>query len=168
MSLLSTVAPVSYIRKQFSGGRRGQQLLAVVTLRKGSTGKSYRAATPLDEVTFDAAIQALKEVRASFGDECIPTEEIQCYEPRRVSPPLYGLNKFADLFNDRQLLVLATFTQAAREVFKKVGVLHDSDYALAVVSLLAMVIDWFVDKESTLARWHTSGEKISGAFNRKR
>ena len=161
------VSPASYIRKEFLAGRGGQRLMAVARIRSGSTGKSYRSPNPADKAAFDNAVQALKKFRASATDAHIPTEEIQCYERRRVSPPLYGLSKFSDLFNDRQLLTLATVTRLSHQVFERVSVTHDAEYARAVVSLLAMVIDWFVDKGCALARWHTSGEKISGAFNRQ-
>jgi putative DNA methylase len=161
------VSPASYIRKEFLAGRGGQRLMAVARITSGSTGRSYRSPNPSDKEAFDNAVQALKKLRASATDAHIPSEDIQCYEPRRVSPPLYGLCKFSDLFNDRQLLALATVTRLSHEVFERVSVSHDAEYARAVVSLLAMVIDWFVDKGCALARWHTSGEKISGAFNRQ-
>jgi adenine-specific DNA methylase len=161
------VSPASYIRKEFQAGRGGQQLMAVARVRSGSTGKSYRSPTVADQEAFDAAVQALNKLRASSTGMHIPTEEIQCYEPRRVSPPLYGLSKFSDLFNDRQLLALATLTRLSREVFDRLSTSHDPEYARAVLTVPAMVIDWFVDKGCALARWHTSGEKISGAFNRQ-
>jgi adenine-specific DNA methylase len=165
--LCRQVAPAAYIRSEFSAGRMGQQLMAVVTVRRDSTGKNYRGPSQADATAFESAVRALQLLLETDGGDCVPTEDIQCYEPRRISPPLYGLNRFADLFNDRQLLSLATITKSAKEVFTKVESIHGADYARAVVSLLAMPIDWFVDKESTLARWHTSGEKVSGTFGRQ-
>jgi len=145
----------------------GQQLMAVVMVRPKSSGKAYRGPTNIDTTAFESVKHILKQVTDTNGGSCIPTEEVQCYEPRRVSPPLYGLNHFADLFNDRQLLALATITKAAQLACENLARVQDSDYARAVISLLAMSIDWFVDKESPLARWHTSGEKISGTFGRQ-
>ncbi len=162
------VAPVAYIRSEFSKGRLDQQLMAVVTTKKGATGKRYRSSTADDIRSFEIAAQRLEVLKAKGDYESlIPCEEIQCYEPRRVSPPLYGLNHFADLFNQRQLLTLATAVRATQDVFAALQIVQDADYARAVVSLLAMPIDWFIDKESSLARWHTSGEKISGTFGRQ-
>jgi putative DNA methylase len=85
-----------------------------------------------------------------------------------VSPPLYGLNHFADLFNQRQLLALATYTKAAEVVRQHIATtFNDADYATGVSSSLAMLVDWLADKESTLARWHTTRELISGTFGRQ-
>ena len=41
------------------------------------------------------------------------------------------------------------------------------DFAKAVTTFLALVVNWLSDKLSSLARWHVTGEKISGTFSRQ-
>jgi len=160
-------APTKYLRQECRDGRMGQQLMAIVSVKPSTTGKAYRAANPTDTEAFERAELALQRLSAGEDAADIPTEQIQLYDPRRVSPPLYGLNRFADLFNRRQLLVMATMIQTARSACGAIERVQDSEYAKAVLCLLAMPIDWFADKESSLVRWHTSGEKISGTFGRQ-
>jgi adenine-specific DNA methylase len=161
------VAPVKYLRQECRAGRMGQQLMAVVSVKPSAKGKAYRAARAEDAEAFACAERALQDLSSGEDAADVPTEQIQLYDPRRVSPPLYGLNRFADLFNRRQLLVMATMIKAARSAFSTLEQAQDGDYAKAILCLLAMPIDWFADKESSLVRWHTSGEKISGTFGRQ-
>jgi adenine-specific DNA methylase len=161
------IAPVKYLRSECKADRMGEQLMAVVTVKTSGKGKQFRPARDDDLSIFNSASAALSTLLSVAGTEAIPTETIQCYDPRRVSPPLYGLDRFADLFNQRQLLVLATMTKGAQGVYSTLEQCHDPDYARGVLSLLSMPIDWFADKESSLVRWHTSGEKISGTFGRQ-
>jgi len=161
------LAPVKYLRQECKADRMGQQMMAVVTVRQSGRRKEYRLASEGDLSTFSLARDALIRLRSVFGADSVPAEVIQCYDPRRVSPPLYGLDRFSDLFNDRQQLVLATMTRMIQGLLSKLERYHDPEYAKALLSLIAMPIDWFTDKESSLVRWHTSGEKISGTFGRQ-
>ena len=100
------------------------------------------------------------------GKTSCPTRSIPCYDPRQVSPPLYGLGpRFKDLFN-RQLLCLTRYAKWLKDCVQRVQAIHDVDYSRAINALLALVLDWVADKQSTLTRWHTSGEK-SRAFSRQ-
>jgi putative DNA methylase len=162
------VAPVKHLRQECKGGRMSQQLMVVVSSKKGRKGKHYRAGTPTDEQAFQQAARALQDRIAKEGEDIMPIEPIPCYDPRRVSPPLYGLNTFASLFNERQLLIQV---RAAHYFGNVHGALRASEtgeaYARAVVSYLAFVLNRGIESNTTLGRWIPAGEKPAGAFGRQ-
>ncbi len=163
-----TVVDGKTLRSESKAKRMGQQMMAVVATRPKQKGKTYRTSDGPDEVVYQLAANRLEKEKDARGKEIVPIEQIPCYDPRRVSPPLYGLNQFVDLFNQRQLLALTTCTKAAEIVRHHIAsTFKDPDYATAVSSFVALLVDWLADKESTLARWHNSGEKISGTFGRQ-
>jgi putative DNA methylase len=156
------------LRTESKAKRMGQQMMAVVTTKPKQKGKNYRPTSESDEATYQQAVRRLEHEKKVRGKDIVPTEPIPFYDPRRVSPPLYGLNHFVDLFNQRQLLALATCAKTAENVRLHItATFNDVEYATAVSSFVAMLVDWLADKESTLARWHNSGEKISGTFGRQ-
>jgi adenine-specific DNA methylase len=158
----------NYLRQECRAGRMGQQMMSVVLSQPGRSGKAYRSASKRDEEVFERAAQELDSAVRAEGGDIVPNESIPCYDPRRVSPPLYGLDRFRDLFNQRQLLCLTRYAKWLKQCVQGVHVLHDEGYSRALNTLLALVIDWVADKQSTLTRWHTSDrEKISGTFSRQ-
>ncbi|WP_343233219.1 DUF1156 domain-containing protein [Miltoncostaea oceani] len=96
-----SVANVDYVRSEALAGRMGQHLLAVVA--EGKRRRLYVAPT-LEQ--HDAALVPRPEDSVD-GD--LSTN------PRWFSPPAYGLTAFADLFTNRQLLALTTFSDLVME-----------------------------------------------------
>lgn len=103
----------------------------------------------------------------------------------RVSVPLYGLNETADLFTNRQLTALTTFSDLVSEAQRKAeadaaaaGMPDDKislreggrgarAYGEAVGVYLAFVIDKMADYHSSICSWHNSGEKMRNTFGRQ-
>lgn len=93
-----------------TAGKRtgGALLLAVVTLNDATAGRQYRAALPKDyQAVFEAKkrLTQLEDAQASPAIPMIPDEEIPRTELRRISLPIYGVNRFRDMFNYRQLTI---------------------------------------------------------------
>ena len=146
-----TVANSKYLQAEGGTGRIGQQLMAVVTCRYGQSGKQFRAATPTDMVVFQGAQSALDQIGERFGRENIPEEPLKAWSGV-FTAPLFGMTKWTDLFNSRQLLVLTTFAEAVRTALAKIGQ-QDIEYARALGTLLTMVFDRLADYSSTLCTW---------------
>ena len=100
--------PISedYIRAEGQAGRMNDRLMAIVA--EGERGRLYVEPTAEHEA---AAQAAAPEWRPS----------LQMPDNRRwFSPPLYGLGSFGDLFTDRQLVALTTFSDLVAEARERV------------------------------------------------
>ena len=133
------VADVAYIRSEGEAGRMWETPLAVI-YDHTEAGKGYRPFTNQDEELFQEALGLLIEV-----DEEVPNEAIPLMSGV-FNVPLYGLARWSELFNARQLLALMTFSRQARaayEVMLAEGM--DSERAKALTTYLSMVIDRLAD-----------------------
>ena len=104
--------------------------------------------------------------------------------PRWFSPPSYGMTKFSDLFTNRQLVALTTFSdlvgQARQRVLEdalaagmeegeslEAGGSDARAYADAIATYLALAVSRLADYSNSLCTWHTTGEKITHLFTRQ-
>ena len=97
-----------YIKAEGMAGRIGARLMAIVA--EGERGRVYLAPTPEHEA---AALGA----KPSWKPEMALPDN-----PRDFKTPNYGLTTYGDLFTDRQLVALTTFSdlvQEAREQVKR-------------------------------------------------
>jgi adenine-specific DNA methylase len=161
------VAPVKYIREECKNKRMDMQMLAVVTTAIGETSKHYRQVTSKDEAVFHQAGQHLASAMKRHGSDVVPLETISRNAPRRVSPPLYGLDRFVDLFNQRQALALTTFCRLIRDAAEGICKVHDTEYGRAVATIIACGADKCLDFASTLCRWGNDDEGVTGTFGRQ-
>jgi len=155
--LSDTPIEPKYIKSEGMAGRMGQRLMAIVA--EGSRGRVYLSSTDEHEAI---AAQALPEWR--------PEAEIAS-DKRSMFTPLYGLEKFGDLFTPRQLVALTTFSdlvQAAIDQAQKdaiaAGMLDDGlgleqggcgakAYAQAIGIYLGFFVGKLADKGSTICTW---------------
>ncbi len=114
-----------------------------------------------------------------------PDQPINQKSPKIVNGSGYGFFVWGDLFTNRQLVALTTFSDLLGEVHVRVladakasGIDDDgiplrdrgagaTAYADAVVTYLAFVLDKCADYWSSFCTWHNSGEKIRGTFPRQ-
>ncbi len=97
-------------------GRRsgGARLLAVVTLQTKEVGRGYRLATQADYQTVWRAQQALEKrmnEAVARGQSPVPDEPLPLMSGT-FNVPLYGMNRWGDLFTSRQKLALLTLATA--------------------------------------------------------
>jgi putative DNA methylase len=103
--LSGTVMPFEYLRSEGKAGRIGTRLMAIVAA--GKRGRVFLAPTPEHEVSAAKAIA-----------DCKPTTEISHW-PGRTNVVEYGLTSFGDLFTDRQLVALTTFSGLVNEAIRQ-------------------------------------------------
>jgi putative DNA methylase len=148
------IAPVAYLRAEGKAGRSHQRLLAVVA--EGKRQRIYLA--PDTEQTEAALVDKPDDsVRGSIADN-----------PRWFSPPAYGLTEFSDLFTNRQLVALTTFSDMVPGAHAKVLADGGTEaYADAVATYLGIIVSKMTDRNSTLVNWYVSRESTSSTFARQ-
>lgn len=160
------------VRKLFREGRAGQRMLAVISKATGKTGKRYRIATEADEMAYREARNALSSRRAAlwaaWGIDPLPDEPLPPEDTLGFRVQRYGIIRWGDLFNARQQLALITFSEYVRKAYERlVATGAPPDFAGAVASYLGLLVDRLADYNSTLCRWHVTGEKVSNTMTRQ-
>lgn len=160
-----------YIRNAGKNGQMNSKLIAVVA--EGSHGRVYLSA---NSEQLHAAIVVRPE---DYPDAKLPKN------PRDFKTPNYGLTTFADLFTNRQLTALTTFSSLVSEAQQKAeadavaaGVFNDHialseggvgarAYGEAVGVYLAFVVDKMADRGSSICSWDSSRDGLRNTFGRQ-
>ncbi len=165
-----TAAETEYVRTQGIVGGLGTQLMAVVA--EGDRRRIYLPPTPEHEAA--AGVSRPDDV----PDGHVATN------PRWFSPPAYGLTDFADLFTNRQLTALTTFSDLVGEARGRAladalaggmpegerladGGTGAAAYADAVATYLGMAVSKLTDRNSGVVNWYVSRESTSSTFARQ-
>ena len=163
--------PFEHIRQEGQAGRLGSALMAVVA--EGPNGRLYLNA---DEEQLKAAeVTRPEDIPNGF----IPPN------PRNFSTPNYGISTFADLFTNRQLTALTTFSQLIKEAQQQAeadaleagweddkiplnkGGAGALAYGQAISVYLAFLIDKLADRSSSICSWDNGYVKIRNTFGRQ-
>lgn len=169
MYAVSDGTPFSYeyVRKEGKKGNVGEDLIAIVC--EGDSGRLYLTANDDDEP---------KVARPSLLAPSMPNN------PRYCSPPLYGFDQWTDLYTDRQLLAMTTFTDLVPEVRERVladalaagmesgesyedGGTGAEAYADAIATYLALAVSRLADYGSSLCSWNSARDGIRNVFTRQ-
>jgi putative DNA methylase len=170
---LMSGVPISgdYIKSEGMAGRMGSRLMAIVA--EGHRGRVYLSPT-----------KAMEEVAKKALPEWKPDLLISGTS-QYMGPLLYGMERFSQLFTDRQLVVLTTMSdlvQEARECVKQdsiaTGMINDEKqlinggvgpiaYADAVGLYLAFAISRLADYNSSVSTWKPSGEQVMQTYKRQ-
>ena len=166
-----TAITPDYVKTTGQAGGMKQTLIAIVVEGKG--GRVYCPSS--NEQT----------LQASADKPTWRPEQRQPENPRWFSPPDYGMTTFGDLFTDRQLVALNTFSKLVHEARVQIEAdalaggmnpdptpLRDGGkgakaYAEAVSVYLGFIVDKCSDYWSSICSWHSSGEKIGHTFGRQ-
>ena len=161
----------AYIKEQGKAGQIGAQLMAIVA--EGPHGRMYLS--PDAEHIHAVEIEPPED----HPDGAMPTN------PRWFSPPAFGMSDYSQLFSNRQLTALCTFSSLVAEAQKKAeadaivaGYSNDhlplaeggtgaQAYGEAVGVYFAFLLGKLADYHSSICNWHNSGEKIGHTFARQ-
>lgn len=153
VSCSSTVA-LSYVRNEGRNRRLGASLMAVVA--EGQRQRVFLSPTPAQQ---EAARVDPPEnsIQGSLG-----------YYPRDLKAPTYGLTEFVDLYTERQLVALTTFSDLVVEARSRVlAEGGEPEYADALATYLGLAVSRTADRSSTIAGWDSSLGKIRNTFGRQ-
>ncbi|MCD7100727.1 DUF1156 domain-containing protein [Pseudoclavibacter sp. 13-3] len=165
-----SAVPLNYIRHFSRETGLGAELMAIV-----AEGKRSRIYLAPNEVHRQAAEEA--------ESHDAPRGELFDW-PGRINVVRYGLTEFTDLFTNRQLTALTTFSDLVSEARERV--LHDAlvvglpegdrleaggtgaaAYADAVATYLAVATSRCTDYFSTINTWASTGEFVRNVFARQ-
>lgn len=143
-----------YIREAGKAKKIGSKLCAIVA--EGTNNRVY--ITPNAEHI--VAAQVMKP--DDFPHATIANN------PRNFNTPIYGLSDFSDLFTNRQLTALTTFSELVGESQKKVVADGGSEeYGKAVSVYLAFVLDKAANLWSSLVSWMNDRGAFRETFARQ-
>ncbi|WP_031243179.1 DUF1156 domain-containing protein [Mesorhizobium sp. LNJC391B00] len=170
---LMSESPISgdYIKTEGKAGRMGARLMAIVA--EGPRGRLYLAPTKEQEA---AALRAQPSWRPGgeiatrmTGGNCTP----------------YGLTSWGDLFTDRQLVAMTTFSDLIEEAHDRVrrdavargesddgkplrdGGLTASAYADAVSVYLSCALSRLASYNNSICHWNMLGGSVAQIFSRQ-
>ena len=161
---LMSGAPISgdYIKAEGKAGRMGARLMAVVA--EGERGRIYLP--PTDET---------ESLARSIQPEWLPEGSL-VPDARAFTPTLYGLEKWADLYTTRQLVVLTTLSDLIGKVRDEVQrdaaatkIPDPIGYANAIATYLGLAVGRVSDYCSTICTWahNPQMEIVRGTFARQ-
>ena len=78
----------------------------------------------------------------------------------------YHFSTWGDLFNSRQKLSLIVFAKKVREVYQRIRE-NDAEYAKAVSTYLAILLNRLADKNASLVIYNVAREEIEHVFGRQ-
>lgn len=161
----------AYVKQHGKVHEMGSQLMAVVG--EGKHGRIYLS--PDVEQTIAADVPAPE----SYPSGAMPEN------PRWFSPPAFGMTDYSDLFTNRQLTALTTFSSLVAEAQAKAeadavaaGVVNDHialsaggsgarAYGEAVGVYLAFSVDRLADFSTSVSRWSVTNEKPMNCFSKQ-
>ncbi|WP_237067885.1 DUF1156 domain-containing protein [Microbulbifer guangxiensis] len=166
-------SPISaeYVKTEASEGRMGVKLLAIVC--QGKRGRIYVTPT-----------ESLEDHLKSAEPTWKPTFDLPRH-PQYVGTLGYGITRFDQLFSNRQLLVLDTFSNEIKNIWKivvddclKAGIQNNEEtlesggsdacsYADAVCAYMALAVDKLADRNSSLTSWANTREHARNTFGRQ-
>ena len=161
----------SYIKEESKEGRLGNVMMAIIA--DGPKGRIYLE--PCNEHEF-----FLNDIKPVWRPSCEMSGSTQYLG---VKP--YGITEFDQLFTNRQLLALNTFSDLLNDVQKVAnfdalgsGMINDGKklkdggrgafaYSEVIKTYLSLVVDKCSDYWSSICTWHNSKELMRNTFGRQ-
>ena len=149
-----TAVKLAYVREQAKARKMSEIMTAVVA--EGNRRKLFL-------VPAEVNIEVAKSAEPGWRPR--PTMP---NDPTLVSGRGYGITHWHQLFTNRQLTALTTFSDLLSEVHEQMIEDGASEkYTDTVYTYLSLAIGRATDANSSFARWHNSGEKIEAVFSRQ-
>ena len=148
-----TNVPFSYIREEAKHGRMGKQLMAIVA--EGANERLYFSANNEHEKAADVP-----------KPNDIPSGELS--GKARVNVSLYGFNEITDVFTNRQLTALTTFSNLIDDIRQQIIADGGSkEYSDAVSVYLTFGVSRMADIDNSLCRWESTKTQVRNLFTRQ-
>jgi len=161
------------VKREAQNGQMGHRLYCVCVKSKG-LGRNrakwdFRAPTEEEEEAIEKAEVKLKEKLPKWEAlGLVPSETVP--EGLKTREPLnFGMPRWCDLFNPRQLLTHLTymekFRQAKENLFaNKRSTSKEQDFAAAIATYGAIVFDTAISYSCIISRWDSTLRKVCNAL----
>ena len=174
ISLFDRTQPISadYIQAKAQAGEMDTALYAVAL--KTPQGLEFRPPSAADLGALSEANRELKRLRAQWDKESIlPTERIPegdktgSNSGKGTDLPLKrGEEHWTDLFTSRQLLSLGVLVEELRQLRAEIEQREGQETAEAIVHLLSLVLDKFLNHNANETRWENTRGVVKGKMDR--
>jgi adenine-specific DNA methylase len=165
-----TVTDGEEAKREAQNGRMGHQLYCVCVKSRG-LGKNkqkwdFRAPTRQENDAVEEAEKSLNKKLSKWKvQNLVPIENFP--ETANDTRPIqYGMPRWCDLFNPRQLLTHLTYSEKFQQAKERLfaGKEHDSeewDFAAAMTVFGAIVFDTCVDYNCMISLWDSTRKKVA-------
>ena len=150
----NNAVPLSYVREQGRAGNMGEQMTAIIA--EGNRRRIY--VSPTDE-----HIKTALETESAWRPSGSLPEQA-----RSISVQIYGFTRWHQLFTERQLIALTTFSDLMPEIGSLI-LEHGAsvEYADAICTYLALAIGKMTNRGSSFTLWDALTEKLVQVFGRQ-
>ncbi|GJD19911.1 hypothetical protein RIVM261_048670 [Rivularia sp. IAM M-261] len=127
-------------------------ILYAVAYRKGSGSLEFRIPTAIDDEGVKKAEKfVISKINYWELSGFLPIQEIPENTHRGPDMYLYGIYKWHEMFNQRQLLTLITYVEIINEAKLLIQKSYDLEQANAITLYLSIILNRCVDKNSRLS-----------------
>jgi len=156
--------PGDYIKAQAQNGNMRSALYAVAV--KTGSKLEFQPPTPEDLDAIAAAEKELTKLRPNWEAKgVIPTELFpKCSSDER--PITYGMPRWADMFNPRQLLGLGVLIEELKALRPEIVKAEGQERGDGVELLLSVIIDKFLNHNCSLTRFENTRAVVKGKMDR--
>lgn len=144
-----SITTANQLKDQFRAKQTGERFLAIIS--ESSCGKQYESSD-------------FKKVATISTTDNKPREDMPTKYTQAFPSCTWGYSMWGDLFSNRQLYMLQAFIKNFSILKNKI---EPTQYAQALYTYLAIWIDRIAVANTSLGRWHNSGEKIEHPFSRQ-
>lgn len=144
------ITPVDQVKQQFINKSTSEKLL--VRIFESKIGKEYKLA---NNIVYDFT----ENNKVEYPSEIMPIHYSQAFPSCT-----WGFSKWGDIYSSRQLYMLSTFI---KNLSKLKSEINTSEYHQALLTFLAIWFDRIAVANTSLGRWHISGEKLEHPFSRQ-
>ena len=150
----NTTSPLAYVREQSRAGKLGEQMVAIV-----AEGDRKRLFMSPDHEHIQAAGEAKPKSRLT---DKVPDKALGF----RIRA--YGFAEWGQLFTNRQLLALTTFSDLISDT-RNLLMQHGSsiEYANAICTYLVLSMGRLANSCSSFSLWQNQGDFVSQVFTRQ-
>lgn len=159
--------PEDAVKREAQQGRMGHQLYAVLVRKRlgpKKWEKSFRLPIPEDLLAYNMASNIVD--KQSFkGSDLVPKE--QRFKGPADRSVAYGLTRWNEAFNARQLLTHSTYLYYLLEAKKRIlAELGNTERANALIVYLSLIFDKCLNYNSILAAWNAQRAIVRSVFDR--
>lgn len=147
-----SVTKVNEIKDQFNKYGIKEKLLAIIYEDKDGN-RTYESAN---------SINLPNESILERPQELMPTNDSQ-----NVKVPFWGIKKYGDLFNNRQIAIVNSFIKYQQILFQEQLSSLDENYAKCLQTYIAIFIDKIITRYTNISVWHVLQETVEHPFGNK-
>lgn len=162
-----TIMSMEDIRLEGRAGRLSAIMTAVVI--DGPNGKQYRLPTDEEIRVTSVSQDEIEGLYAAvpFGLPTEPTPKAGSGASRAFSVDGYGLDQWAKLFTNRELLSIGTLIRIIRDQFsERVDVALKDSFSQGIFAMLVLALDRAINYMSTICIWEPKAQEIKQTFLR--